>query len=213
MAKWQTGDDWSGSSFLDQPGTYHLAITAVDEAPAKRDGSLIDNAFFRMSVAVLAGTVPDQQDKTTDLTFFWPKPSDRDGGKFRTKQIDRCFSAAGLVTEDQKGKEVDIDLQLMVGRQVVAKLDKSQDDKYLQLSFADIYHVDDPAIKGIPKNAEALKLIPASQRRVSANGAAATANADASQGKRRGRPPKSEAAMPSAETTSPTPLDLDSIDL
>lgn len=165
--KWQSGDDYSsGGNFLSEPGTYHLCITDIDENPTKRDGSLIDNAAFRVGLSVLDGTTEGQKEKTTDLTFFYPKPTDKDEGKFRRKQIDRFFLAAGLLAESDKGAEKEIDLSDAVGRQIVAKLEPSSNGKYLQLAFADVYHVDDPAVKDIPKSAVALRLVPSSQRKV-----------------------------------------------
>lgn len=167
MAKWQTGDDFSaGGKFLDQTGTYHFCITAMDENPQKKDGSLIDNAFFRAHLTALAGTVDGQKDQTVDLCFFYPKPSSKDQGAFATKQIDRFFLSTGIINENLKGQEVDIDLQAAVGRQIIAKLELDQDGKHLRLAYADVFHVDDPAVSAIPKDENALKLLPASQRMI-----------------------------------------------
>lgn len=167
MVKWRTGSDHSaGSKYLDQPGTYHMIVMGIDENPTKRDGGLIDNAFFRASLTVLAGTVDGQKDKTVDLLFFYPKEGSKDGGAFATKQIDRFFIATGLIQEGQTDTDVDLNLQKACGRQIVAKLELDQDGKHLRLSYADVWHVDDPACKAIPKNEESLRLLPTSQRLV-----------------------------------------------
>ncbi len=166
MAKRQVGGDLSGSAFAKEPGTYHMIIQGVDDLPTKKDGTPIDNADFRVNFAILAGTVDGQQDKTGELTFFHPKATEKNGGAFTIKKADRMLLAVCMISDEDKGAEVDIDYQDMVGRQFIAKLELSQDEKYLQLSYADVYHVDDPAVAAIPKNQEALKLIEPQFRRI-----------------------------------------------
>ena len=166
LIDYQAGEDFSAGGFLDEPGWYHLVVVDVSAPPTKRDGSLIDNGFFSLHVQVLTGSVSGQEEKTTTLTFFHPRDTDKDGGEFRRKVNDRAFLATGILRPEDKGKQVSIDLDAMRGRQIIAKLEKSKDEKYLQLAFSEIYHVDDPAVKSTPKSADALKLIPVDQRMV-----------------------------------------------
>ena len=160
-----------GGSFLDQPGTYHFSVTAMDEQPSGNDGKLIDG--FRVSCAVLAGTTAGQEKKEVDITFFNPKLSDKNNGEFAKKKQARFVLAVGLLDGPRKGGErVTIDLQQAVGRQFIAtmeertftKRDGSQ-GKSIDLHFADLWHVDDPEAAAYPKNEAALKLLPASLRK------------------------------------------------
>lgn len=164
------GDTSDGGKFLADDGTYHLLVTKMDETPTKKDGTPIDNAAFRAELAVLAGTVESQKDKVTDILFFGPKPSDKNDGAFAKKKIDRFFLAAGLATReqlDQKDNELDIDLQQACGRQIVAKFTSEEGKNgklMLGLSFTDIWHVDDSSCKAVPKDAESLAMLPATER-------------------------------------------------
>ena len=160
-----------GGSFLDQPGTYHFSVTAMDEQPSGNDGKLIDG--FRVSCAVLAGTTNGQEKKEVDITFFNPKLSDKNNGEFAKKKQARFALAVGLLDGPRKGGErVTIDLQQAIGRQFIAtmeertftKRDGSQ-GKSIDLHFADLWHVDDPEAAAYPKNEAALKLLPTSLRK------------------------------------------------
>lgn len=160
------GDDFSGSSFLETPGVYHLVIKDVNDRPTKKGGQLIDNAAFRVDCEVLAGTTEGQEEKSIGITYFYPKSTSKDGGDFATKKIDRFFLAVGVIQEGDQGQDVNIELNDIIGRQFIAKLDYGQDGKHLEVSYTDTWHVDDKAASAFPKEPEALKLLPASQRLV-----------------------------------------------
>jgi hypothetical protein len=169
--KYKTGGDFdTGGGFLKAPGTFHFCITGVEENPTKKgkqnEGQLIDNAAFRVDLEVLAGTADGCVGKTCDIVFFHPKPSDKNEGAFAKKKIDRFLLAVNLVKEEDKEKELDIDLNLATGSQLVAKMELNEDGKHVGLAFADIFHVDDPAVAQVPKDAEALQLIAPSKRRI-----------------------------------------------
>jgi hypothetical protein len=164
--KHQTGGDFQTGGFLKEPGTYHFIITGMEETPTKRDGSMIDNAAFRIALEALDGTFAGCKGKTCDMIFFHPKPGGKNDGAFARKKMDRFFLAVGLISDDDKDKEVDIDLNLAVGRQFVAKMELDDDGKFLQLSFADIFHVDDPSVGQVPKCKESLAIIAPSLRRI-----------------------------------------------
>ena len=70
------------------------------------------------------------------------------------------------IGDDDKEKDLDLDLRQCVGRQFVARMEMDDDGKNLNLAYADIYHVDDPAVKEVPKNEAALKLLPPALRRI-----------------------------------------------
>jgi hypothetical protein len=100
--------------------------------------------------------------------FFNGKLTDKNEGLFARQKQGRFFLATGLLTEDQLGTEVDIDLEDAVGRQVVLTLeeqDGKNDRKFLSLHFADIWHIDDPAVSHFPQCSASKGLIPPSHRR------------------------------------------------
>lgn len=165
----QTGNDFATGGFLQEPGTYHFCVIDCTEEVIDAKGSIVDNAAFRASLEVLAGTSPGQEKKTCDMLFFHPKPSDKNEGAFARKKIDRFLLAVGLIEENAKGQGVDIDMTTAIGRQFVAKMEQDEKNpKYLRLSFADIFHVDDEAVKAIPKCEAMLRQIPARLRKIGA---------------------------------------------
>lgn len=158
----------SEGNFLSEPGTYHFAVLHVDEQPTTRDGKPLDG--FRVACCVLDGTAPGQAKKEIELMFFAPKPSDKNGGEFSKRKIARFASACGILPTAQPGQRVSIDLQAAAGRQFVAEVERQKDQagnetKFLQLAWANLWHVDDPAVAQVPKDAGALKLLPAELRR------------------------------------------------
>lgn len=188
----QTGDDFSSGTFLKEPGWYHLCVTEMDETPINRQGQLIDNAAFRVHFEALAGTVGGQEGKAGELTFFHPRPTSKDGGKFARKKIDRFLLAVGLIDENVKGKAVDIDVQQAVGRHFVAKLEANEHG-YLELAFTEVYHPDDPAVAHQPKDAAAMA-IPGTWRKIGAK-PAGHANGNGN-GAAYGNAPAASAAAP-----------------
>lgn len=163
-------DDFDGqSNFLAEPGTYHVVVTAVDESPTAKNGTLIDG--FRVEFAVLDGTVAGQKDKQFDLLFFKPKLTDKNNGEFAKRKQARFAIATGILPKAEPGQRVTVDLEQAMGRQLVVELEHQKDQttgqptKFLQLAWANIYHVDDPAVAKVPKDAVAIGLLPAELRK------------------------------------------------
>ena len=153
-----------GSLYLDEPGTYHVVVTEVDEQPEKSSGELLDG--FRVKFSVLAGTVPGQEDKLVSILFFNPNMASKDGGAFAKRKQAKFLYATGLLDETNLGKRVSIELSDAVGRQCVIQLEKQDDEsRFLQLCYDNIWHVDHPDAAKFPKNEDALKLIPSNLRR------------------------------------------------
>ena len=155
----------TGGAFLNEPGTFHLAVMEVNEEPTAKNGNLLDG--FRVDVEVLAGTHAKKQ---AELMFFAPKPTDKNNGEMAKKKQARFALATGVIKAAKPGEKVTVDLQQAKGRQLVATLSQreSQTDstkKFIDLNFADIWHVDDPAAPQCERNQDALKLLPASLRR------------------------------------------------
>lgn len=169
------GDLSTGGKFLNEPGIYQLFITSIDEQPTNRKGELIDNAAFRVDLEVLAGTVEGQKNKITDLLFFNPKPGDKNEGAHAKKLLDRFFLATAMKSEAElaeKGKQVAIELSDLIGRQFFAKFalekEENSNKEHLRLNFYDMWHVDDDAVKGVPRDEKALGLIDPALRRIGA---------------------------------------------
>lgn len=160
--------DAGGGEFIEKSGWYHLAVVAVDESPTDRKGQLISG--FKASVCVLAGEHADQTKKTADLTLWNPKPTDKNNGEMAKKKQARFLAATCVIDPAIKpspGKKVTVDINNAVGRQLVARIEMREVDgkKYSDFHFADIYHVDDPAVVNVPKLESALKLLPKELRR------------------------------------------------
>jgi hypothetical protein len=161
-----------GGNYLSHPGTYHIVITGADENPHNAAGGPIDG--FRITAQALEGTVKDEdgkfteKDKTVDLIFWNPKLTDKNEGLFARQKQGKFFLATGLMTDEQLGGDVDIDLEDAIGRHVIVTLEETEgtgDRKFLQLHFSSIWHIDDPAVAKFPQCAKSKGLIPKAHRR------------------------------------------------
>lgn len=154
----------TGGAFLQEAGTYHLAVMDVDEHPQSKKGELLDG--FRVDVEVLAGP---QSKKQAELMFFAPKLTDKNGGEMAKKKQARFVLATGIISAAKPGEKVVVDLQRAKGRQLVATLAKrkseNSDKEFIELNFADIWHVDDPSAPKCELSQGALKLLPKELRR------------------------------------------------
>ena len=161
--EWQTGEDVSsGETFLTQPGRYHCVVADLSEPATKRDGTIIQGTLFGVTFAVAGGP---QDSKTVNVSFFGPSLQSKDNGAMARKKVDRFLFAAGLVDTSELGKAKKINLEDAIGRQVCVEFELDKDGKYLQLKYANIYHVDDPEASDIQKSNEFLNMIPADLRR------------------------------------------------
>ena len=172
----------TGGAFLQEPGTYHLAVIDVNEQPTARDGKMLDG--FKVDVEVLAGP---QAKKQAELMFFAPKLTDKNGGEMAKKKQARFVLATGVLQAAKPGEKVTVDLQLAKGRQLVATLAhrESQNDpskKFIDLNFADIWHVDDPAAPNCERNQDALKLLPKILRKTAESFKHASSNGNGQSG-------------------------------
>lgn len=174
----------SDSTFLTEPGTYHFAVLAVDERPTNKAGAPLDG--FRVHCCALDGTATGQAKKEIELLFFAPKPTEKNGGEFSKRKIARFAMATGILPQAAPGQRVSIDLQAAAGRQFVAEVERQKDQqgnetKFLQLAWANIWHVDDPAVASVPKDATALGLLPKDLRRAAESFATAKPNGNGQQ--------------------------------
>ncbi len=159
-------DDLAGSSnYLREEGTFHFQVTHVDEQPTSKGDKPIDG--FSVELSVLGGP---EAGKKTDLVFFNPKLNAADGGKWARAKQGAFLIAAGLVDESKCGQRISVNLADAMDHQLVATLQYGEDEhgqkkKYLELAYANIYHVDDPRAVKCEFNKQALGLIPKALRR------------------------------------------------
>ena len=154
----ETTEDIGGgeSTYLDQPGTYHCVITSVMEGKGPKGGP-IDG--FTVGLAVLTGTTEGQKDKATNLCLFSPDHSKSEKSQEWARKKQTAFViAAGLIDLAKLGGKVNVELQEAVGRQIVVNFEHDEEGKYLQLAWANIYHIDDPRAAKFPKDPEAIAL-------------------------------------------------------
>jgi len=153
------------SNFLKEPGTYHCAVTQVLEGTGPK-GGIIDG--FTVGLDVLAGTTNGQEGKVINVTLFNPRLDQSENGKAMARRKQGAFLiAANVVNPATRGQRVTVDLQKAVGQQIVCKFAKDEREgggDYLQLSYADIWHVDDPHCANVPKREDAIAMIPATLR-------------------------------------------------
>lgn len=149
-----------GGDLLKTPGIFHFIVQAIEESPVtNHQGQVIDGAAFRAECVVIGGTVDGMKNRIYRELFFEPKPQDTEDQQVRARlKIDRFLLASSLIKESDKDKDVEIDLQHAVGRQVVMKLELKSDGKNLT-AWQDIYHVDDPAIAHAMKAEDSVKAL------------------------------------------------------
>lgn len=173
------GDISQAGEYLKEEGTYHFMITHVTDMPTirggNRKGELVANAAFEVTCSVCDGTTPNQRDKIFPVTFFHPDTSGTDEQQARAKKTyDRFWLATGMLTRAQVETQdlaYDIDLDKLVGRQLFIKVSKKSDG-YLT-AWSDFHHIDDPEMKGIPHDKNAIAMIPKDQRWIGSQAAKA----------------------------------------
>lgn len=159
----------SGGNYLDQPGIYHFCVIQVREGEGPK-GNAIEG--FSVELEVLTGTVEDQRGKLLNLTFWKPKLNASEKSKAMDRKKNTAFAVAtNLLDMGKSGGTVNIELSDANGQQLIASVvrqkdeDGTESDKFLQLNYADIFHVDDPEVSGVPKDEESLSILDASKRK------------------------------------------------
>lgn len=155
----------SGGKYANKPGKFHFMITGATVNPPKKDGTPLMDCL-QVDMEIVAGTDPTQVGKTFEAKFWKGKQDDKDGGEMANKKLS-CLAVAlgGQHTPHGKGG---IDVANITSRQIVAelafRLDTNNKER-LDISYANIYHIDDDRVKDVPKNQEYLGLVPKSFRR------------------------------------------------
>jgi hypothetical protein len=166
--KLQTTESTQGEGgSLSVAGSFHCVITEVLEGLTKK-GKAIDG--ITVTFEVLDGTVQGCAGKSHTESFFLPTSQDNDkNSAMKLRKLTAMAIAGGVMLPKQLGQEIDIPFAEMADRQIVVKFDHQMEmdgngeytipSKYIQVSYSDLFHVDDPAVKAVPKNTEALSLI------------------------------------------------------
>lgn len=157
------------SDLLSEAGTYHLLVMDVFPDVMPDGKSILTGGGFSVILSTLAGTVAGQEEKPLNLIFGNPKPDATEKSKgMAAAKKGAFFIACDLMRPDQLGaRGLKISLDDAKGRQVIATLEpdsRTGKEKFLQLSYANMYHVDDPRAKDFPKAPAALALLPKSLR-------------------------------------------------
>ena len=163
MVQYKTGSDMKGSSFLTTPGKYHMIIEAA-EIPVMKDGCESIKDFMAITFGVVGGPA-GTKGKSKRLT--WKKPEHVNNSDWATKKIDRALLAFGVISPDDTDADVNFEPEELIGRQCLMELELDEEkQKYLNISFYNIFHVDDAeAGSDYPRNEKALAQIPANLRR------------------------------------------------
>lgn len=158
-----SNDFESEGGFLRDKGWYHVIVENVAEGVGPKG-----NAFEGITLAcsVMEG---EQKKKSFNHIVGFPKETDKDGGAFRRSIVSRLLLVTNVVNPAARGQKVSIDFQNMMGQQFIVEMveEKDQHDRpVLRVGNGGtaIFHVDDPRVSKVPKNAEALSMIPAQFR-------------------------------------------------
>lgn len=139
---------------LETEGVFHFYVEDIKNGEMMYKDTAIDG--FSVKLKVLEGECKDQE---LGLTFYSSADSEK-GTVWAHKKINAFFIATNVMSLEQckPGEKVTLDEQSARSQQLIAEVRKN-DKGYLQLHFANVYHVDDPSVAKVPKNADALKVL------------------------------------------------------
>ena len=162
-----TAEDMNtGGTYLTTPGKYHCLIVHAEENPTRND-KLVKGFLLELAVQ----NAGDQQGMTFKAYFANGDPAHKDGGAFALKKQVAALIASNVVGPADLGKAgVEIDVEKAKDSQVLVELALGQPDKttgkqYLDIAYANIFHIDDPRAKTFPKDADTISLVPKEYRR------------------------------------------------
>lgn len=164
---------------IEHPGKYHFHVSSVESRATDKDGKLID--AWVITANVLQGTARDpngnclEREKEIGIRLRNASSADSDGGKMAKSIQSQFLLAVKLLNQDDTGKRMSINLDDAVGRQFIAEFverkwtDRKGDEQIgFDLKGANIWHIDDPAVQSVPKDEQALKLLPDTFRTIGA---------------------------------------------
>jgi hypothetical protein len=152
-----------GGKYVKKPGKYHFLVTELNAEAINKNGQPIDG--LKVGLEVVEGTDKTQIGHILETILFRGKPTDKDQGELANKKLTRLSLAFG--GQHSPGGKGGINTETDIGKQLVAEVAERERDnkKFIDLAYAEIYHVDDPAVAAVPKSADALKLIPPALRK------------------------------------------------
>lgn len=170
----QAAEDVAVSNLVDEPCWVHAVVRSIEDGPTDDSGKMQEKLVVKATV--YASTVASQVGRDLQISLPYPKLSSKDGGRFSLKKITRTFEAVDLTTPQQRGQEVNIeDLEIAKGRSFICEIERNEyqvekgpragqtEIRYV-LAFANIFHVDDPAVAKYPKHAGVMAATPKSLR-------------------------------------------------
>lgn len=157
-----------GGNLVDAEGMFHVTCNAIERQA--EDDKLQQ---FKLDLQVLNGTVPEQSEKMLYHWLYLESWQDKKKGikkplsEASIKSLAKFALAFGLITPaDLNKKNTRIPFHLIEGRQAIVKVKKEtrKDDSgetqtNYRIPFNDAWHVTDPEVENVPKDAEALSLL------------------------------------------------------
>jgi len=166
------------SGFLEAEGRFHFHVDDLKVGLNSRDEPL-DGTTVELSV--LGGEVAGQEGKTVNVTLWdIDQSKSADEQKQTISRLYNFYIATNVLEPSALGSsEVEFDEKLAIGSQIVMRVGHKQkqitengkkkwvrdpDAKFLQIAYSDIFHVDDPEVATVPKDANAISMIKAEHR-------------------------------------------------
>lgn len=157
----------SGPQYVDKEGRYHVQVLEVNEG-VNGKGSPFDG--FHLKLGIVEGEHEDQIGRSIDISVFNPsgrsEKADEISQRLQTNFVIACnLFDPGAV---KAGQEVEIDITKALHQQLIVHLayGKEKDGKrYLQFHYSDVFHIDDPDVNSVKKDAKMLAILPAQLRK------------------------------------------------
>lgn len=155
----------SGGNYCKLPGKYHFVITGMTPNPSKKNGEPMMNCL-QVDMEIIGGTVPSEIGKTFEANFWKGKDTDKDQGEMANLKLTRLSLALGgqhvprgkgaIDVANAKGRQIVMELAMRVGTDKKERCD---------VNYANIWHIDDPAVRDVPKDADFIALCPTQFRK------------------------------------------------
>jgi len=163
-----TGSD---EKYLDQPGTYHVLIKkSVEDEDSQ--GNCKEGAIA-VKCEVLAGTSEDCVGRVVNLTLFPDGGTEKMTDICQRAQQAYCFATNLLKADHFGGEEIEINVEAALNNHCFMRLELQDvkgpdgtwhkpgpdEKRFLRVSYDNIYHIDDPKMAEIPRDAAAISNI------------------------------------------------------
>lgn len=156
----------SGPQYVDKEGRYHVQVLDITEG-VNNNGKPIDG--FHVRLGVVAGDNDDQIGRSCDISVFNPSGKSEKGDAISQRLQANFAIACNLFDPSAKkgGDEVEIDITKALHQQFIAHLGFRESDgkKYVQFHYSDVFHIDDPDVKSVKKDAKMLAILPPQLRK------------------------------------------------